>query len=191
MDSIKERSNKYLRDYLTLFGIAGTIIILDQATKSWVRANLALQEMWSPWEWLEPYARIVHWKNTGAAFGILQGLGDIFLILAIAVAIGIVYYFPQVPRKDWPMRLAMGLTFGGAIGNLIDRLTVGWVTDWLSIWRFPVFNVADFCITMGVIVLLLGVWYQERQQPAASGSIDMELTSDSSGDHIVEDNLGE
>lgn len=191
MDSISERFNKYLRDYLTLFGISGTIIILDQATKSLVRGNLALGEMWSPWEWLEPYARIVHWKNTGAAFGILQGLGDIFMILAIVVAIGIVYYFPQVPRKDWPMRVAMGLTFGGAVGNLFDRLTVGWVTDWLSIWRFPVFNVADFCITMGVIVLLLGVWYQEKQQAPTSESIDMELTSDSSGDQIAEDNLGE
>ncbi len=91
MDSIREISNKYLRDYLTLFGVAGTIIILDQTTKTLVRVNLAIGEMWSPWEWLEPYARIVHWKNTGAAFGMLQGLGDIFMILASVVALAIVY----------------------------------------------------------------------------------------------------
>ena len=113
------------------------------------------------------------------------------MILAIVVALGIVYYFPQVPRKDWPMRLAMGLEFGGAVGNLFDRLTVGWVTDWLSIWRFPVFNVADFCITMGVIVLLLGVWYQERQQAAHPEPSDPEAPSDTSSDQVIEEKLGE
>jgi signal peptidase II len=89
------------------------------------------------------------------------------------------------------MRLAMGLEFGGAVGNLFDRLTVGWVTDWLSIWRFPVFNVADFCITLGVIVLLLGVWYQERQHASSPESSDTDLPSDTSSDQIIEDNLGE
>jgi signal peptidase II len=177
MESTSKVSIKYLRDYATLLGIAGAIVILDQITKSIVRANLGLGEYWTPWEWLEPYARIVNWKNTGAAFGILQGLGDIFAILAVVVAVAIVYYFPQVPRNDWPIRVAMGLEFGGAVGNLFDRLTIGWVTDFISIWKFPVFNVADFCITLGVIVLILGVWIQERKQGAQPDS-DSHLDSD-------------
>jgi signal peptidase II len=164
MESTEKISPNYLRDYLTLFSIAGAIAIIDQATKYLVRSNLALSDMWSPWEWLEPYARIVHWNNTGAAFGMLQGLGDIFLILAIVVALAIVYYYPQVPKEDWTLRLAMGLEFGGAVGNLIDRLTIGSVTDFVSIWRFPVFNVADLCITLGAIVLILGVWYREKME---------------------------
>jgi signal peptidase II len=191
MDSSSVLSKNYLRDYLQLFSVAGAIVILDQTTKFLVRDNLALGEMWSPWVWLEPYFKIVYWKNTGAAFGILQGLGDIFMLLAIGVALAIVYYFPKVPRQDWPMRVAMGLEFGGAVGNLIDRLTVGWVIDWFSIWRFPVFNVADFCITLGVIVLLLGVWYQEKQQVVAPDSTDAKLPSEASSDQIIEDNLGE
>jgi signal peptidase II len=65
------------------------------------------------------------------------------------------------------------------------------VTDWLSIWRFPVFNVADFCITLGVIVLLLGVWYQERKQALPPESTDPEVLSDTSSDQIIEENLGE
>lgn len=170
MESTSKVSVKYLRDYATLFGIAGAIVILDQTTKSIVRANLALGEYWTPWVWLEPYLRIVNWKNTGAAFGILQGLGDIFAILAVVVAVAIVYYFPQVPHDDWPIRVAMGLEFGGAVGNLFDRLTIGWVTDFISIWKFPVFNVADFCITFGVIILILGVWIQERKQGAQPDS---------------------
>lgn len=164
MESTEKISPNYFRDYLTLFSIAGAIAIIDQTTKYLVRSNLALGDMWSPWEWLEPYARIVHWNNTGAAFGMLQGLGDIFLILAIVVALAIVYYYPQVPKEDWTLRLAMGLEFGGAVGNLIDRLTIGSVTDFVSIWRFPVFNVADLCITLGAIVLILGVWYREKKE---------------------------
>ena len=153
--------------------------------------NLALGEWWSPWEWLEPYFRIVNWKNTGAAFGILPSLGDFIAILAVVVAIAIVYYFPRVPREDWTLRLAMGLTFGGALGNLIDRLTIGWVTDYMSIWRFPVFNVADLCITLGVIVLLLGVWSQERNKDAESELLEDELPSEKSSDQVGGENLSE
>jgi signal peptidase II len=160
----KPRLTKYVGDYLFLFLIAGIILILDQVSKTLVRLNLALTETWVPWDWLEPYARIVHWKNTGAAFGMLQGFGDVFTILAIIVSVAILYYFPQVPRDDWLLRLAMALQFGGALGNLYDRLTIGWVTDFVSIWIIPVFNVADFCITTGVILLLISVWLKERKQ---------------------------
>jgi signal peptidase II len=191
MDSTAKVSFKYLRDYLTLFAIGGAIIILDQITKTLVRMNLALGETWSPWEWLEPFARIVNWKNTGAAFGMLPNFGDFITILAIVVAIAIVYYFPRVPREDWTMRLAMGLEFGGAVGNLFDRLTIGWVTDFVSIWRFPVFNVADLSITLGVIVLLLGVWSQERGKDSLPNSIDADLHNDANSDQIPEENLGE
>ena len=191
MDSTSKTSRSYLRDYFILFGIGGIIIILDQFTKELVRRNLALGEWWSPWEWLEPYVRIVNWKNTGAAFGILPNLGDFIAILAVVVAIAIVYYFPRVPREDWTLRLAMGLTFGGAIGNLIDRLTIGWVTDYMSIWRFPVFNVADFCITMGVIVLLLGVWSQERNKELSLELEEEDLSTENSGDQVSQENVSE
>ena len=191
MESTSKLSSNYLRDYLTLFGIGGAIIILDQTTKVLVRRNLALGEWWSPTEWLEPYLRIVNWKNTGAAFGILPSLGDFIAILAVVVAIAIVYYFPRIPRDDWTLRLAMGLEFGGAVGNLFDRLTIGWVTDFVSIWRFPVFNAADLCITLGVIVLLLGVWSQERSKESLSDPLEGELSTENNSDQIGGENLGE
>lgn len=157
---------KYWREHLSLFLVSGAIILLDQTTKSIIRANLALGEMWSPWKWLEPYARFVHVKNTGAAFGMLQSFGDVFMILAMIVAVAILYYYPQVPRQDRLLRLAMGMQLGGAIGNLIDRLTIGWVTDFVSLGNFPVFNVADASISIGVAVLLVGTWWKDRRQPA-------------------------
>jgi len=152
------------RDYLALAWMAGAILLVDQITKAIVRGNLELGEMWAPWTWLEPYARIVHWKNTGAAFGIFQGFGDVFTVLAFVVSGAILYYFPQVPREDWILRLAMSLQFSGAVGNLIDRLTIGWVTDFISVGSFPVFNVADACISVGTAVLVLGMWWKDRRQ---------------------------
>lgn len=151
-------------DYLALFGLSGLIIVFDQWTKELVRTHLQVGEIWSPWEWLTPYARIVHWKNSGAAFGMLQGFGGVFTILAFVVALAIVYYFPQIPRRDWMLRLALGLQLGGAIGNLIDRLSQGYVTDFISVGAFPVFNVADSSISVGVAVLVLGVWLKDIQE---------------------------
>jgi signal peptidase II len=191
MQSPEKISPNYLRDYLTLFSIAGLIIIIDQTTKILVRSNLAIGDVWSPWEWLLPFARIVHWNNTGAAFGILQGLGDVFLILAIVVALAIIYFYPQVPKDDWPLRLAMGLEFGGALGNLFDRLTIGSVTDFISIWRFPVFNVADLCITLGAIVLIVGVWYRDRQEASTAEQTEPDLSLEPEQEISPEENLGE
>jgi signal peptidase II len=154
---------KYIQNYLFLFLLAGVIIILDQLTKYLVREELPFQAIWSPWPWLTPFARIVHWNNTGAAFGIFQGFGNVFTILAIVVSIAILYYFPQVPRQDWTLRLAMGLQLGGAVGNLIDRLLFGTVTDFISVGNFAVFNIADASISIGVAILVLGMLAKERE----------------------------
>ncbi|HEY5902431.1 MAG TPA: signal peptidase II, partial [Anaerolineales bacterium] len=148
---------------MLLFGIAGAVVALDQWTKWLVRTHLDFPNSWLPqgWEWLSPYARIVNWHNTGAAFGMFQDGSLIFTVLAFIVIVAILYYYPRVEADDWPLRLAMGLQLGGALGNLIDRLTQGGeVTDFISVGTFPVFNIADASITVGVIVLILGVWWK-------------------------------
>ena len=160
----------YVSAYIFLLPLAGVVIALDQSTKWLVRTNLSIGESWMYLHWLEPYARVVHWKNTGAAFGILQGFGGMFSVLAIVVAVFILYYFPRVAREDWPLRFAMGLQLGGAVGNLTDRLTVGWVTDFISVGSFPVFNVADSSIFIGVVVLMLRVWSTDRGKQTESAS---------------------
>jgi len=167
---VEDALKKYFRDYAVLVALAGAIIVLDQVSKAYIRDTLAVGAIWAPWEWLAPYARFVHWYNTGVAFGMFQGQGQIFTVLAIIVSLVIVYFFPRVPRQDWTLRLAMGMQLGGALGNLIDRLTVGHVTDFISVGTFPVFNIADASITVGVGVLLLGVWLQERAERRQSGA---------------------
>lgn len=159
---------RYIKDYLFLFAIAGVIIALDAWTKQLIRNNLAYGQTWNPWPWLEPYARLVHWKNTGAAFGIGQDLSWIFAGLAVLVVIAIVYYFPKVDPHQWLIRLGLAMQMGGALGNLIDRLLHNMhVTDFVSVWNFAVWNVADAAITVGTLVLLLGVWLDERRQTTA------------------------
>jgi len=159
---------RYVKDYLFLFSIAGVIVFFDLWTKKLIRDNLPYGESWNPWDWLSPYARLVHWKNTGAAFGMGQDLGLIFAGLAFFVIVAIIYYFPKVDAHSWLIRLALAMQMGGALGNLIDRLLNDMhVTDFVSVWTFAVWNVADAAISVGTLLLLLGVWLDERKQEAA------------------------
>jgi len=156
---------KFFEKYAFLFLIAGLIVALDQWTKNLVRNNIPVGGTWLPESllWLSPYARIVNWYNTGAAFGMFQNGSVVFAVLAFIVIAAIIYYFPQVDNKDWTLRLAMSMQLAGAIGNLVDRLTQNWrVTDFISVGTFAVFNVADASISVGTVVLLLGVYLQER-----------------------------
>ena len=154
-----------MRWSLLVFGVV--IALLDQWTKWLVRENIPFGGQWLPegLVWLSPYARIVHWNNRGAAFGLFQEGSAVFTVLALIVIGAILYYYPQVEASDWTLRLAMGMQLGGAVGNLVDRLTMGGhVTDFISVGKFPVFNIADASISIGVVVLLLGVWLKERSQ---------------------------
>jgi len=156
---------KTFRDhYLCLMVFSGTIVIIDQITKLLVRSHLAPGDAWSPWSWLMPYARVYHTQNIGMAFSMLPGFSWLFIIFAIGVSAGIIYYFPRVARQDRIIRVGMILLLGGAIGNLIDRLIIGQVTDFISVGAFAVFNVADACIDTGVVVLLIGMYLSERRE---------------------------
>jgi signal peptidase II len=161
---------KYLFDYGFLFTLSGIIIAADQWTKWLVRTRLPYGGQWAPWSWLLPYVRIVHIQNTGAAFGIFQRFGDVFMVLSVIVAAAILVYFSKIPRNDWLVRLVMGMEMGGAVGNLIDRLTQGYVTDFVSVGEFAVFNVADASISVGMTILLIGLWMRERRQKSSTGA---------------------
>lgn len=168
---------KKVRNYLLLLIIAGLVVALDQWTKSLVRSTLAVGEIWVPWEWMEPYARIIHWNNTGAAFGLFPGGSLIFTIIAFAVTLGILIYYPAIPGDQVVIRLSVALMLGGAVGNLISRLMVGSVTDFISVGSFAVFNVADSSITVGTAILIVAMWLEERKL-AREESVQAEPGSD-------------
>lgn len=156
--------NSTLKKYLLLAGIAALIVTLDQYTKSLVRNSLAVGETWMPWEWLAPIARVIHWQNDGVVFGMFQGVGDMFAVLTALVVVAIIYFYPRIPESDKPLRIALAMQAGGAVGNLVDRITIGHVTDFVSVGNFPVFNVADSSITLGVVVLLISLYIDERRR---------------------------
>ena len=174
LDSAFDFLRKTWLDYAFLFLLGAVVVALDQWTKALVRADIPLGGEWlpGPLNWLMPYARIVHWNNSGAAFGIFQNGGLIFSLLAIVVAGVIIYYYPTIPRRDLLMRLSLGLLLGGSIGNLIDRLAFGHltqlvfgsVTDFISLGNFAVFNVADSCVSVGVCLLILSAWLNDRAE---------------------------
>ncbi|HSO27604.1 MAG TPA: signal peptidase II, partial [Anaerolineales bacterium] len=165
--------------------IAGFIIDLDQWTKSIVRSQLQFGQIWVPSDALEPYMRIVHWRNTGAAFGMFESFNNIFTILAILVSLAILYYFPRISKEETLLRLALSLQLGGAIGNLIDRLMLGHVTDFVSILNFPVFNVADLSISTGVVLLVWVMWRNEQQESAEPDK-NQEITAET---EVVSSNM--
>jgi signal peptidase II len=164
-----------LCDYGFLIGVAGVIVAFDQWTKYLVRTYLAVGESWVPFEWLRPYARIVHWNNTGAAFGIFPSGGAIFTVIAILVVGAILYYFPQIPRQQVGVRIALALQLGGATGNLLSRLYQGSVTDFVSLGSFAVFNVADSCISIGAALLVGSMWIEERRNKERGGADPLDV----------------
>lgn len=169
--------------YLGLFSIAGVVIALDQWTKWLVRTRLPYASTWLPegLEWLMPYARIVHWTNTGAAFGMFQNGSLVFGILAVIVILVIAYFYPKTDPSDWTLRVAMALQLAGAAGNLVDRILFnGKVTDFISVGNFPVWNVADSSIVVGVAVLVVGAWWRERSNPPSVISEQPSVSSEQS-----------
>jgi len=168
-----------LQKYSGIVLIAIVIVAFDQWTKTWVRANIPEGTSWLPdsWQWLSPYARFVNWYNTGAAFGMFKDGSMVFTVLAFVVIGAILFYYPKVENDNWSLRLALSMQLGGATGNLIDRLHIGHVTDFISVGTFPVFNIADASISVGAAVLFLGVWLQERAEQKQKAKDAAEMTS--------------
>jgi len=143
--------------------IAATVIVVDHASKLYVESWLPLNRSWAPLPELAHLFRITHVTNTGAAFGLFPGGSLFFTVIATIVAIFILYYNYQLPAGQVPLRIALGLQLGGALGNLVDRLRLGHVTDFLDFGPWPVFNLADMSIVAGVVVLAV-LMVQEQKE---------------------------
>lgn len=143
------------RTRITLFlAMAAVAVILDQIVKAWVRSALPKTGDTAPL--IPGVLRLLHVENTGAAFSMGEGKG--FFFVAIAVAIFILALLAVWKEElSVPFALALGAVAGGGIGNMIDRLVQGSVTDFFAtqFMDFPVFNVADIFVTLGVICVLI------------------------------------
>jgi signal peptidase II len=154
--------------FATILGVGALIFALDQATKYLVVTHLQYGESWSFLPQLERLFKFTFIINTGAAFGMFPQLGNVFTIIAIAVIGGIIFLHRYLPTHELWVRVSLGLQLGGALGNLLDRLHRGYVVDFVSIGFWPIFNVADLAIVVGVLVLAYYLWDEDEAQPALS-----------------------
>lgn len=150
--------------------VAGVVWLLDQATKLLIVRNLELGEMVAPVPALAGIFTFTRTANTGAAFGLFPNVGGVFVVIAIAVILGIVFFYPQLPTQHRIVQIALGLQLGGAVGNLTDRLTRGSVVDFLDFKFWPIFNIADSAIVVGVLIL---AYYLLREDHASSSTTAM------------------
>lgn len=163
--------------------IALAVLALDQFTKWLVKTNIALHEVIPV---LGEFFALTHYLNRGAAFGILQGQQPFFLAVTIVFLVGIVFYLHKLMRQGKKLvPFALGLMFGGAVGNFWDRLTNGEVVDfllftfrfnlfgWQVDYQYPIFNVADCGIVIGTLLILVDsiiAWRREVKQAAVKES---------------------
>lgn len=164
---------------LVLFAVSALVIALDQYTKALVREHLTPYVSWNPIAWLDPFVTLTYVKNTGAAFGLFPNMGALFIVVAIAVVVLIVVYYRRLAESSWLLRIAFGLQLGGAIGNnLIDRLFRGYVTDFIDVRIWPIWNVADASIVVGTALLAYYAIFCDHQAQSEEAPVEVNASVD-------------
>lgn len=168
---------RFQRHALLIVSIAALLVVtLDQLSKLWIIDNMSQKPSHVL---IEDFLRLRYTKNTGAAFGIFQGGTLVLSIAAIAIIGAIFFSATRMGSINRFTTLSMGLIVGGALGNLVDRLRLGYVVDFIevygpriqvgnSIYTWPVFNVADSAITVGVILLVATMLFSGNTEPEAA-----------------------
>lgn len=160
-------SKPLFKHWLALAALTGITLAVDQLTKTIIVMRLYPGEMVIPVPAIGDFFRVIRSQNTGAAFGMFSGAGDLFSIIAVVVIVILLVMHGRSPAGAWAQRVGFGLLMGGALGNVFDRVQYGHVVDFIN-YRIPgvfsnVSNLADHAIVAGVLIL---VWLSWRPSPA-------------------------
>jgi signal peptidase II len=142
---------------------------VDQISKAMVRAAMVEQQSTR----LIPHLiNLTYVRNEGAAFGLFPGRQPVFIVTSCLVLFVIAAFWRRTRPMQWPVVIALGLVTAGALGNLIDRVLLGYVTDFFEFGfiEFPVFNVADSCIVVGVAILMYWILFGPEESSDAAAS---------------------
>ena len=165
------------RRVVAFLAAACCVLVADQATKAWVRSAL---ELGGERKVLLPGVMDLLWvENTGAAFSIGEGAGGVFVVIALAVfAVLLALVLRERTMPVWLAAL-LGTVAGGGVGNMVDRLVKGSVTDFLatSFIDFPVFNVADIFVTCGIVIVFVAFLRMDDEEDDADGGADADATT--------------
>jgi signal peptidase II len=148
--------------------IAATVIVADQITKFWVVNTLGPEPRTREMVILEDWLSLRYIRNTGVAFGLFQNFPQLFTVTSILITLAAIYaYRYHLPWRSAWVQASMGLIVGGALGNIIDRLRLGYVIDFVRVGWWPIFNVADSAVTSGVVMLAMHLLiFGEEPAPA-------------------------
>lgn len=142
---------------LAVYLIGLLVLFFDQLTKFWVQNSMLPRDSIPL---IPGVFHLTYVQNTGAAFGFLRGKTLFFIVVAVLVLGFIIFLAPRLSREKPLLGLVFGLLLGGALGNLIDRIRFGYVIDFLDFRVWPVFNIADMAIVVGVCFLIREIWFR-------------------------------
>ncbi len=162
MSATRSRAPGRTRPVLLAAVLAAVVIVADRITKHAVRADIPFD---GSRRVIPGVVRLVHYRNTGVAFDFLSGAGVIVLVVSAIALLVLLAYFARHPARRG-LWIATGLLLGGALGNLLDRVLNGSVTDFIKFPDWPAFNVADIAITVGVILLVVVIEFVGDDRPA-------------------------
>lgn len=152
-----------------LLGSAALVFAIDQITKAWVTSNLQIGETIAPIPAIADFFAITRSANRGAAFSLLPQAGDLFLIIALVMIVGILIFYRRMTQGRWLERIALGLLLGGVAGNALDRIRLNYVVDFVHLQIRPfisnVSNLADHAIVIGMGILFVTQWLAGRNAP--------------------------
>ncbi len=153
-------------------GIAGAVFMVDQTTKAWAVRRLRFE---GDMPLIPGFLNLVYATNTGVAFSMLDDQGDtgrwgLSMVAFIAAAL-VLYFFWRTPRNDDRVLGALALLLAGIVGNVTDRMRLGFVIDFIDVqfgsWHYPTFNVADIAIVTGALLLMIDMFLTKRREDAA------------------------
>lgn len=154
---------------MRFFLIIMATLVVDQVSKYLVQINMLRGESIPI---IAPIFYLTYIQNPGAAFGILANQTLFFVVVTVIVIGGILLGYRYIPFANEPIRVALGLIMGGALGNLIDRLRLGRVVDFLDFRVWPVFNLADTAIVLGAGILVWFVWKSGGEEEKVNGDAE-------------------
>ncbi len=147
--------------------VAGAVLALDQLTKFLVVQKIGMGNAWYPLPNFE-FFRIAGTYNTGTACGYFPQLSIVFTFAPFLILAAVIWFYRSQAKPSWLLSLAIGLIIGGAVGNLLDRLRLGYVVDFVAVGTFPIFNVADAAVSTAVVLMLLWSLREESHNAHSS-----------------------
>ena len=158
------RLTTHLTRYGSLLGVACVVLAVDQSVKALASAKLRDGRAL---DLLGGLVRLDYTWNTGAAFGVFRTGGLLFALVAATVSCGILIFYGRLAASSLVVRAGLGLILGGALGNLVDRIRLGYVVDFIDLRWWPVFNLADSAIVVGVCLLVVHALFLQPEPRTA------------------------